>query len=101
MTIFEEGGGFMRLGQWGSYVRNWIFDNKVHRDLARRWLKERVNRKPSIKDKEGVFKIEHFREWLNKVFLYGLFGRDDCDPGPTAVPGINEEEGVRKKKCTI
>jgi hypothetical protein len=68
--VFELNDGLFTLPAWGTYVRNWILDDKVRRDRVRRWLRERVVRKPKIDDTEGAFKIKHFRVWLNDVFCH-------------------------------
>jgi hypothetical protein len=79
--------GCMPLGQWGHYRREWLFEDEILKGKAKRWLKERVMRKPKVGETEGVFKIAHFWKWLNEEFLPSLNkGEDgqDCDPGPSA-----------------
>lgn len=73
MRAFEFHGGKLRLWEYGSYVRSWLFDDKVKRDLVRRWVEERVQRKNQLKNGEpdtiGVFKARHFMNYINHDFL--------------------------------
>lgn len=85
---FERNGGGLFLSQKGRYKRNWIMDDPVLADRARRYLKDAVSRKPKIDDTCGVFKIAHFRSWLNDDFLPALNTDEGDDDVVFLQPGV-------------
>jgi hypothetical protein len=66
---FERRGGMLSLTGVGKYHRDWIMDDPIKADRARRWLREELQRKLSITDTVGAFTIQRFHRYLCYEFL--------------------------------